>query len=384
MKKVAFVSEMALLEPNLSIVKRLNTTYDLYYVTDCRQDIPNKFGIKNIRRGINRAIDYEEMTKFSSFFNLQKTYLIYSLTNKNFFNAIKKAYDVVRVVRKISPSVILTDTTAPYTVLLFLFYYHKIVLLVHDPFPHSGYKKKWLILFRYLAFKLIRNKVIFNTKQYEAFIRNYKLSPQDVFCSNLSTLEFMKVYRPCNKNTDGKFKILFWGIISQYKGIEYLCSAFEEIVKQGYQDIELTIAGSGELYFDIDPYLKYSNFKFIHKFLTNEEIADYVFNTDIVVCPYVDATQSGVIMTAFAYCKPVIATNVGGLSEVVDEYSGILIEPRSVKQLVDSILLLYKKPYIIKQMERYLREDYAETEKGWEHGSAIIASAIEKQYEEQL
>ena len=41
MKKVAFVSEMALLEPNLSIVKRLNTTYDLYYVTDCRQDIPN-------------------------------------------------------------------------------------------------------------------------------------------------------------------------------------------------------------------------------------------------------------------------------------------------------------------------------------------------------
>ena len=166
MKKVAFVSEMALLEPNLSIVKRLNTTYDLYYVTDCLQDISNKFGIKNIRRGINRAIDYEEMTKFSSFFNLQKTYLIYSLTNKKFFNAIKKAYDVVRVVRKISPSVILTDTTAPYTVLLFLFYYNKIVLLVNDPFPHSGYKKKWFILFRYLAFKLILNKVIFNTKQY--------------------------------------------------------------------------------------------------------------------------------------------------------------------------------------------------------------------------
>lgn len=53
--KVAFVSEMALLEPNLSIVKRLDVMYDLYYITDCRQDIPNKFGIKKIRRGINRA-----------------------------------------------------------------------------------------------------------------------------------------------------------------------------------------------------------------------------------------------------------------------------------------------------------------------------------------
>lgn len=305
------------------------------------------------------------------------------MTNKKIFNAIKKAYDALRVVNKISPDVILTDTTAPFTILLFLFHYRKVVLLVHDPFPHSGYKKKWFIWFRNLVLRLIRNKVIFNSRQYEEFIRSYKLSPQDVFCSNLSTFEFMKIYEPCKMEKDGKFKILFWGIISEYKGIEYLCSAFEELVKQGYKDIELTIAGSGELYFDIEPYLKYSNFKFVHKFLTNEEIADYVFNTDIVVCPYVDATQSGVIMTAFAYCKPVIATNVGGLPEVVDEYYGILIEPRNTKQIVDSILFLYKNPCVIKQMEKYLREAYAKTEKGWEYGSAVIASAIEKQYEEQ-
>ena len=97
------------------------------------------------------------------------------MTNKNFFNAIKKAYDVVRVVRKISPSVILTDTTAPYTVLLFLFYYHKIVLLVHDPFPHSGYKKKWLILFRYLAFKLIKLFLIRSNMKLLLEIINYLL-----------------------------------------------------------------------------------------------------------------------------------------------------------------------------------------------------------------
>ena len=73
--KVAFVSEMALLEPNLSIVKRLDVMYDLYYITDCRQDIPNKFGIKKIRRGINRALDYEEMTRFKYKKNLLNLFI---------------------------------------------------------------------------------------------------------------------------------------------------------------------------------------------------------------------------------------------------------------------------------------------------------------------
>ena len=60
-----------------------------------------------------------------------------------------------------------------------------------------------------------------------------------------------------------------------------------------------------------------------------------------VVCPYTDATQSGVVMTAFAFGKPVIATRVGGLEEVVShERTGLLVPPGDARALADAMLLL--------------------------------------------
>ena len=380
MKKIAFVSEMAFMEPNLSIVKRLNTKYDLYYITDCRQDIPNKFEIKQLNKKIDIASNYREMEKFSSFLCLSKTYLIHSYSNKMIFNAIRKAFDTFFLIRKIKPSIIVTDTTAPITLLIFLFFWKKIILLIHDPFPHSGYNKKWIIIFRNIVFKIIKNKVLFNNKQYQEFIEAYHLNHRDVFCSHLSTFEFMNLYAPIQQNKNrNKFKILFWGIISQYKGLEYLCEAFKKI---NNKNMELTVAGSGKLYFDITPYTSMENFKFIHKFLSNEEIAELLHNTDIVVCPYTDATQSGIIMTAFAYNKPVIATKVGGIPEIINDKTGILIEPKNTIQLIEAINNLYDNPQKVEKIENYLKYTYNTTQNGWDHAVSIIQEAIEKQHKE--
>lgn len=380
MKKIIFISEMALLEPNLSIIKRLKNEFDLYYISDCRHDIPNKFGITRLRKRIDTANNYQEMNKFSPFLDLEKTYLIHSLSNKKIFNAIRKAFDSFLLIKKISPDIIITDTTAPFTILTFLFYIKKIILLIHDPFSHSGYKKKWIEIFRNIVFKKNKVKVIFNNKQYNEFIKKYNLISKDVFCANLSTFEFMDIYKPLQNTRNSKnMKILFWGIISQYKGIEYLCEGFKRL---NNPNIELTIAGSGKLYFDISPYLQLNNLTFIHKYLSNEEIAQLLIDTDIVICPYTDATQSGIIMCAFAYNKPVIATKVGGIPEVVDEKSGILIEPKNIEQISNAILYLYKNPNIIKEMHTYLKNEYNKTKHGWDYCVNQIKLAIKRQNEE--
>src|SRR5690606_26719718 len=74
--------------------------------------------------------------------------------------------------------------------------------------------------------------------------------------------------------------------------------------------------------------------------------------SQFVVCPYKDATQSGVIMTSFALNKPVIATNVGGLKEmIIHNHSGILIEPNNITKLSDSIKWMLSNPASVEEMK---------------------------------
>jgi glycosyltransferase involved in cell wall biosynthesis len=79
-----------------------------------------------------------------------------------------------------------------------------------------------------------------------------------------------------------------------------------------------------------------------------------------VVCPYVSATQSGIVQMAYAFNKPVITTKVGGLKNVVIEnVSGLLIDPKSKKAIADATLkALNSKFQVIKVLERFSWSKY--------------------------
>ncbi|GAA6342030.1 hypothetical protein I090019C5_32680 [Phocaeicola massiliensis] len=139
-------------------------------------------------------------------------------------------------------------------------------------------------------------------------------------------------------------------------------------------DATLTIAGGGKLYFNFQ---KYSNLKYINlinRYVDMEELAHLLQKSEIVACPYTDATQSGVIMTSYSLCKPVVATNVGGLEEMVDnEKSGILVSPKDSDALANAIIHLLKDEELKKQMQDYIKEQYFHREKSWQN---IVAKYI--------
>lgn len=69
---------------------------------------------------------------------------------------------------------------------------------------------------------------------------------------------------------------------------------------------------------------------FVDKYIPNEEVGDYFHAADLVVQPYTSATGSGVVQTAFGFGKPVLATRVGCLPEVIEHgKTGLLVEARS-------------------------------------------------------
>jgi glycosyltransferase involved in cell wall biosynthesis len=77
--------------------------------------------------------------------------------------------------------------------------------------------------------------------------------------------------------------------------------------------------------------------RFEFRFIPDSEIATYFAAADVVLAPYRIEAQSGVALTAFHFARPVIATRVGGLPEIIDGHNGILIPPEDPTALAHAI-----------------------------------------------
>jgi len=126
--------------------------------------------------------------------------------------------------------------------------------------------------------------------------------------------------------------LLFFGFIRDYKGLDWLLEAFgEEKLRQF--PVKLIIAG--EFYTSSEKYLQIIREKNLTDhiilrtdFIADKEVANYFGAADMVVQPYKSATQSGVTQIAFHYNKPMLVTDVGGLSEIIPHGKvGYVVKP---------------------------------------------------------
>lgn len=136
--------------------------------------------------------------------------------------------------------------------------------------------------------------------------------------------------------------ILFFGFIRNYKGLDILLKAAAFLKNK----IEIKVMVAGEFYEDEQKYyniienLKIKDIVRIDKdFIPTSEVKYYFSASDVVVLPYKDATQSGIVQIANNFLKPVIATKVGGLPEVIeDNITGNLVESNNPEKLAECIL----------------------------------------------
>lgn len=141
-------------------------------------------------------------------------------------------------------------------------------------------------------------------------------------------------------------EVLFFGRIWEYKGLEYLIKA-EPLITQRVPDARIVIAGEGE---DFERYRKMmvhpDAFTVFNEYVSEEKAAQLFRRASLVVLPYVDASQSAVIPVAYTYGKPVVATTVGGLPDLVDHgVTGYLVPPRDEVALANSVVdLLMDEP----------------------------------------
>lgn len=137
--------------------------------------------------------------------------------------------------------------------------------------------------------------------------------------------------------------LLFFGFVREYKGLAVLLEALGRI-KEKKKEVTLLVVGEfwkgKSKYLDQVKCLGISScVRIVDKYISNEEIGLYFAAADLVVQPYLSASGSGICQIAYGFDRPVIATSVGSLPEVVEDgVNGRLVEPGDAKALAEAII----------------------------------------------
>lgn len=145
-------------------------------------------------------------------------------------------------------------------------------------------------------------------------------------------------------------RILFFGTIKPYKGVEELLRAVAALPADLLNETELYIAGRPEMPIDsltetaqemgIDEHVTWDL-----RYIPDDEIAALFESADVVAFPYREIDQSGALMTALQFGTPIVATRVGGFPEVLDDgIHGRLVDKGDTAALSDALVETLRDP----------------------------------------
>lgn len=151
------------------------------------------------------------------------------------------------------------------------------------------------------------------------------------------------------KKEDAKPTLLFLGRVSRYKGVELLLEAIKQVPNELYD--KLIIAGKWS--YKNESEYNHEKIEIIDKFLSSDEILHYIALADIMVFPYIEATQSGVATLAINYLRPSISTDVGAFKEQFNNDVTIFVKP-DTDELARAINYLLQYPKVLEGMKQSL------------------------------
>lgn len=361
--KIAYIGKIQLSDADLSYLNSAQKLSDITYIMEVTPRFMKgpAYNIGKIypHSGVFKATEaYPEFEKYSRIIDVDKFYVVNTCGKfwqlKSFWTnfllllfLIRNKFDVIHL-------------TWPANVYEFIIYMlkRKIILTVHDPFPHTGLDTRIVRLRRKVAFRCVPHFIILNKAQREKFLSFYHLPSSAVIDSRLSCYTYLNMVEQDMTTVPEQKYILFAGKISKYKGVEYLLEAMKK-VHDTFPDIKLVVAGGGKYHFDISEYAALPYIDIRNRFIPDEELVALMNKTQFMVCPYTDATQSGVIMSSFTFGTPVIATRVGGLPEMLGNGKyGMLVKEKDTDALYQGICSLLSDEEQLADYRKEIAKDY--------------------------
>lgn len=261
------------------------------------------------------------------------------------------SWQVARYIDSIRPQVLHFDEASSRAVALpYLLPYLPLVLSVHDSKAHLGESGGRFEFARRLFLRRVRALIFHSQYAQRTFprlpvlqsggvqTRVIPLGIYDVF-RDVGAVALTEGDDACNST------VLCFGRVSPYKGIETLLAAAPLVARQ-VPHFRLVIAGAPVPGYrvPITPELESDGHcEYRLRPIPLNETRSLFEQCAVVVLPYIEATQSGVVATAYAFHKPVVATVVGGLPEMVEDgVTGRLVPPRDPVALARAIVELLR------------------------------------------
>ncbi len=268
---------------------------------------------------------------------------ILKLFNPRFLMNLRKLF------RGTKAEVVHISATHPWNVLAPLFSRKPVLFTVHDPVHHSG--ESWYIQLVDALMKRWATGYFVHDKQGAQALAGQVPSGRLITVVPHGDYSmFVKASDDYQENT-----FLFFGRIEEYKGIGTLLNAWPT-VSNTLPDWRLIIAGQGDLSAYAEQ-LANQAIEVHNRYITDNEVTSFFARSGVIVLPYHDATQSGVLMIAAAMSRPVIATQVGAIPTIVkDGDNGLLIPPRDSQALAEAMIYLAKQSSVANEMGKALHK----------------------------
>lgn len=254
----------------------------------------------------------------------------------------------------------------------------KIIYTIHNVNPHHKKLRTYHKLLYRIMYSLCDRLIIHSESGKEEIIELFRIKREKIFVIPHGDYKFFVPERILRKDqakvalgiSRNCKTILFFGAIRPNKGLENILRALPHIKRES-ACIKLLVVG--------EPWENYKRYKTIIEneniqnevfekleYIPNQEIALYFTAADVVVLPYNEITQSGILQVAYAFAKPVVATAIGGLNEAVKNgKNGYLVPPNDIKALAEKTVEILSNKEKRENMGKYSRY-LSDTKYSWD------------------
>ncbi|MCA1644676.1 MAG: glycosyltransferase family 4 protein [Chloroflexi bacterium] len=241
------------------------------------------------------------------------------------------------------------------------------LLAIHDVNPHPGESVGRRSLARRLALPRASQLLFYSRYSHDQFARDWPSGPTPHAIVPLGVKEVFREW-PASSPPERAGTLLFFGRIAPYKGLDVLFQALPEIAAR-VPHLRVVVAGRPAPHYPMPtlPSLPANVEVVMHLETVDNATTRRLFaEASVVVLPYVEASQSGVVQTAYAFGKPVVASAIGGLAEVVrDGVTGYLVPPGAPRPLAKAVADLLTNAEARAAM-RLAIGNHEATEFGWD------------------